>query len=126
MVVKTGIVGKITVSGTVISGAGASGAEARIVYGREVGKFNPVGTDVSVHTDGMKKVEGTIRKTWISGDTLMYDLMNNKTEFDVVIEISGEASITASGCRMGDITRAIAPGTEVMMEEAPYTGLDWY
>jgi len=126
MTVKTGVVGQITVSGTLLSGSESAGAEATVIIGKEMGKFNPVGTDVSEHTAGMKTVEGTIRKKWLSGDTLLQELLDGDIEFEVQIAISGEADITASGCRIGPITRRVAPGTEVMMEEAPFTGRDWY
>jgi hypothetical protein len=128
MPVISGKVGKITVSGSVVSGT--SGAmEATVTVGKETAKHNPVGTDVSEHLVGMKTVEGVIRKPWVSGDTLLQDLLNSMNEFAVKIEGTGTyggMNITASGCIPQTITRRLAPGTEMLMEEMPFVGRDWY
>jgi len=129
MAVYTGTLGEITVSGTVISGSAGTGSECTVVIGRERGKFNKVGTNVSEHTNGMKTVEGTVTRKWISGDTLFQSLIDlaDGTEFNVKVEISGQAtSITASGCVANTVTRRVAPGTEVMLETMPFVGRDWF
>lgn len=128
MVVYTGRVGKITVSGADITTTGLP-AEVTIVIGKERGKYNPVGTDVSEITTGMKVISGTIRKRWASGDTTLQGLLDGTAEFEVTAEIDvtgSGASITASGCSIETITRRIAPGTDVIMEEAPFIGRDYY
>lgn len=128
MVVYTGRVGKLTVSGVDQTTTGLP-MEATIVIGKERGKYNAIGTDVSEITTGMKVVSGTIRKRWASGDTCLQDLLNGTTEFTVKVEInvaSSGASVTASGCLIETVTRRMAPGTDVMMEEAPFVGRDWY
>lgn len=127
MAVYTGRVGKLTVSGVDITTTGLP-AEATVVIGKARGKYDAIGTDVSEITTGMKQVSGTIRKRWASGDTTLQGLLDGTAEFDVKIEITAEGSgdsITASGCQLETITRRIAPGTEVMMEEAPFVGRDW-
>lgn len=128
MAVISGRVGQITVSGVVVSGA--SGAmEATVTIGRERAKHNPVGTDVSEHLTGMRTVEGTVRKPWVSGDNLFKGILDNDVEFDVKIEgtgTSGGMNVTASGCLAQTVTRRIAPGTEMLIEEMPFTGRHWY
>jgi hypothetical protein len=127
MTVNTGVVGQITVSGTVLSGTGASGMEASITIGKDREYFLPVGTDVKENVTGMRNVEGTVKRKWISGDTLFQSLLTNDTDFEVTIAISGAGtSITASGCRAGQIVRRVAPGTEVMVEEMTFVGRNWY
>ncbi|MCD6572129.1 MAG: hypothetical protein J7K62_02535 [Thermoplasmata archaeon] len=127
MATYTGIVGALVVSGQTLSGADKEGMEATITIGKERGKFNAIGTDVSQHTTGMKTCDGTVRRKWVSGDTLFQSLMDGNTEFEVTIEISGQGqSITASGCVANSIVRRVAPGTEVMTEEMSFTGRDWY
>jgi len=126
MAVHTGIVSSIVCSGETLSGDSGSAIEGTVIVGKERGKFNRVGTDVSEITTGMKTVEGTLRKAWISGDTLFQDLLDNNSAFEVTIQPIAGASISASGCKAGPITRRVAPGTEVTMEELPFTGVDWY
>lgn len=123
----TGIVSRITVSGTVISGSELDGVEATVSISKERANFDPVGTDVSQIVTGMKRVEGSVRRAWVSGDSLFQDLLDNDNEFDVKVDsTSSDQSITASGCQAQTITRRVAPGTEVMMEEMPIIGRDWY
>ena len=127
MAVYTGIVGKISVDDVEVSGVSGTATEATIVVGKERGKFNLVGTDVSENTTGMKTVEGTITRKWISGDTTLQDLVDGSTEFTCAIEIDGQGtSITASGCAPNTITRRVAPGTDVMLEVMPFVGRNWY
>lgn len=125
MSVHTGTVGSITVSGTVISGTKGC-AECTVVIGKQRGKFDAIGTDVSEHTVGMKEVSGTLRRKWISGEALFQDLMDATNEFEISLQISGQVSISASGCVGETITRRVAPGTDVIMEEMPFVGRDWY
>jgi len=128
MVVYTGRVGKISVGAADIT-TSALPSEATIVIGKERGNYDAIGTDVSSHTTGMKRVTGTIRKRWASGDTTFQTLLDGSTEFNVTIEINASGSgdsITASGCVIETITRRVAPGTEVLMEEIPFVGLNWY
>lgn len=126
MAVYTGIVGSITVSGVVLSGSKGT-SECTVVIGKQRGKFDAVGTDVSEHTRGMKEVSGTLRRKWVSGEALFQDLMDDDSnEFEVTLQISGQTSISASGCVAETITRRVAPGTDVIMEELPFTGRDWY
>jgi hypothetical protein len=121
-------VSKISVGGADITTTGLP-AEATIVIGKTRGKYDPLGTDVSANTTGMKTVTGSIRQRWASGDTTLQALIDAEAECEITIEIdvtgSGD-SITASGCLLETLTRRAAPGTEVMMIEAPFTGLDWY
>jgi len=128
MVVHTGRVAKISVGAADVS-VTALPAEATIVIGKERGKYNALGTDVSENTTGMKTVTGTIRKRWASGDTTFQALIDAAEECTITIEINATGSgdsITASGCLLETISRRTAPGTEVMMEEIPFTGRDWY
>lgn len=126
MTVYTGIVGSITVSGVVISGTKGC-AECTVVIGKQRGKFDAIGTDVSEHTRGMKEVSGTLRRKWVSGEALFQDLIDDDAnEFEVSLQISGQVSITASGCVGETITRRIAPGSDVIVEEMPFAGRDWY
>ena len=127
MAVLTGKVGKITVSGTVISGEDKTGMEATVNIGRERDRFTPVGTDVYEDLVGMKTVEGTVRKAWVSGDSLFQDLIDGDLTFEVTINSdSSDQSITASGCKVTGVSRRVAPGTEVMVEELTFTGRNWY
>ena len=126
MAVYTGIVGSITVSGVVISGSKGC-AECTVVIGKQRGKFDAIGTDVSEHTRGMKEVSGTLRRKWVSGEALFQELLDDDdNEFEVTLQISGQTSISASGCVGETITRRAAPGTDVMMEEMPFTAREWY
>lgn len=128
MVVHTGRVGKISVSGVDVTST-ALPIEATIVIGKTRGKYDAIGTDVSELTTGMKTVTGTLRKRWASGDTTLQTLIDGSTEVEIKVEIdvaSSGDSITASGCLLEAITRRVAPGTEVMMEEVPFVGRDWY
>jgi len=129
LVVHTGIVGQMVVSGSTLSGANGSLTEGTLVVGKERGKFNAVGTDVPEHTTGMNDVSGTLKRKWVSGDTLFQDLVDGDIEFEVAISInvSGSgATVTGSGCIGTTVTRRLAPGTEVLMEEMPFVGRDWY
>jgi len=126
MAVHTGVVSSIVCSGETLSGDDGEAIEGTVIIGKERGKFNRVGTDVSEITTGMKTVEGTLRRAWISGDTLFKDLLDNDSAFEVTIQSIAGASITASGCKAGPTTRRVASGTEVSMEEMPFTGVNWY
>jgi len=126
MAIHTGVNAVITVCGTTVSGSSGSLAECTLTFGYELGKFNKVGTDLIEHTDGMKDCSGTLRRKWVSGDTLFEDLVAGKLEFDVTAQNVAVGNVlTISGCRGAPITRRIAPGTEVQMEEMPITGKDW-
>ena len=129
MAVHTGIVSSIVCSGETLSGDSGSAVEGTVIIGKERGKFNRVGTDISEITTGMKTVEGTLRRAWISGDALFQSLLDGADgglTFEVTVQSVAGASITASGCKSGPITRRVAPGTEVTMEEMPFTGINWY
>ena len=83
MAVYTGTVGSITVSGVVVSGSKGC-AECTVVIGKQRGKFDAIGTDVSEHTSGMKEVSGTLRRKWVSGEDLFQELLDDATnEFEV-------------------------------------------
>ena len=127
MAVLTGVVGKIVVGSTTISGTGETAMEGTMTLGRERATFQPVGTSVTEQLSGNKTVEGTIRKAWVSGDSTFQDLIDADSDFIVEFSATGsDQSITASGCKVGTINRRLSPGTEVMVEEMTYTGRDWY
>ena len=127
MTVLTGVVGSIAVGETTITGTGLTAMEGTLTIGRERATFQPVGTDVTERLTGLKTVEGTVRKAWVSGDSTFQDLIDNDTDFAVAFtSTSSDQSITASGCRVSTISRRMAPGTEVMVEELTYSGRDWY
>jgi len=126
MAIHTGVNCVITVSGSTVSGSSGSLIEGTFVFGYERGKFNKVGTDVSEHTKGMKDCSGTLRRKWVSGDTLFEDLAGADADFNVTAQpVAGAATLTMCGCRALPVTRRVAPGTEVLIEEMPFNAIDW-
>jgi len=131
--VLTGTVAAVQVSGITITGSSGELGEATITLGKQRGKFDPVGTNVSMHTTGMKTVEGSITKRWVasanevsSGSAqLIQQLADSDDEFSVTINVTGGGTATVSGCIAGDRNIRVAPGTEVMNETLAFTGLDW-
>jgi hypothetical protein len=126
MTVITGKVASITVSGGVISGTGKGAMEATVVMGKEHETFLPVGTDVTEVLTGVKTCTGTVRAAWYTGGTTFQALLDGDTAFEVTIQLTGNVSISASGCKIDTLTRRTAPGTDVMTEEIAFTGRDWY
>lgn len=126
MTVVTGIVADIIVSGDSIAGTDEGGMEASITTGKELERFLPVGTDQFELIRGMKVVNGTARAAWMTGGTLFQTLLDSDLTFEVTIQLTGDVGITASGCKVVDITRRVAPGTEVMTEEMTFSGQNWY
>jgi len=126
----TGIVSTMTVSGQTVTGAGGELGEATVTIGKQRGKFDLVGTNTSMHSTGMKTVEGSITKRWTSGATgtksrIFQELVDGDGEFDVAISVTGGGSLTAGNCIAGDRSTRVAPGTEVVMETLTFTGLSW-
>jgi len=120
----TGTVASLTVSGTTITGASGTLGEANVTLGKQRAKFDPVGTNVSMHATGMKTAEGTINRRWTTND-LFQNLVDNDNEFDIAITVTGGGSITISDCKAGDRNMRIAPGTEVLMESITFQGINW-
>jgi len=133
--VITGIVMGLQVSGISIAGADGELGEATVTIGKQRGKFDPVGTNVSMHTTGMQTVEGSMSKRWVAaaGEVasgsggLFQALVDGDEEFSIIISGSSAnaGKLTVSGCIAGDRGVRSAPGTEVMMETLTFTGLDW-
>ena len=124
----TGRVAVITVSGTVLTGGGGELGEASVTLGDQRGKFNPVGTNIAMHSTGMKTVVGTLTKRWTStaqSGGLFQALIDGDNEFNVTINITGGGQFTVSGCLAGERSVRTAPGSEVMNETMTFTGLDW-
>lgn len=131
--VLTGTIAAVSVSGITITGANGELGEATVTIGKQRGKFDPTGTDVSMHTTGMKTVEGTMSKRWVAaadevntGSAAVFqNLLDGDEEFLVVINPAGGGQATVSGCIAGERGLRVAPGTEVVMETLTFTGLDW-
>ena len=126
----TGTVSSLVVSGVTLTGASGELGEATITLGKQRGKFDPVGTDVSMHTTGMKTVEGSMTKRWTSGavgsaSRVFQEIIDGNDEFSVVMSATSGGSITVTTCIAGDRTVRTAPGTEVMMETLTFTGVNW-
>ena len=124
----TGTVAAITVSGQTLTGASGELGECTVTLGKQRAKFNPVGTNVSMHSTGMKTVEGTLSKRWTNTaqkGPLFQNLVDGDQEFAIVITITGGGTATVSGCIAGDRTIRTATGTETVMETLAFTGLDW-
>ena len=126
----TGTVATMTVSGLTVTGASGELGEATVTIGKERAKFNPVGTNVSMHATGMKTAEGTINKRWTSGaagtkSRIFQDLIDTDNEFDTTINVTGGGQLTVSGCLAVNRSVRSAPGTDTLMEVMTFTGLDW-
>lgn len=126
MAVITGKAASIIVSGDTISGSGEVGMEATIDTGMERDKFTPVGTDIAEVLTGGKVVSGSVRAAWTSGGTLFQSLLDADTSFEVSIQKSAQVEVFASGCKIDNLSRRVAPGTDVMTEEITFTGSTWY
>lgn len=126
MTVLTGKVMTVIVSGDTISGNGEGALEASIVIGREHEKFTPIGTDVQEIITGMKTCTGTVRAAWFTGSTLFQTLLTNDSTFDVTIQLTGNVSLSASGCKIDTLTKRVAAGTDIVTEDIAFTGRDWY
>ena len=126
MTVLSGKVVSVTVSGGVISGTGKGAMEATVVMGREHDTFLPIGTDVTEALSGVKTCTGTVRAAWYTGGTTFQTLLDNDTAFEVTISLTGNVSVSASGCKIDTLTKRVAPGTDVMTEEISFTGRNWY
>ena len=131
----TGTVGVLSVSGVTLTGANGELGEANLTFGKERGKFNPVGTNVSMHATGMKTVEGTLSKRWVaeadevaSGSASLYQQLVDdtaNTEFDIVVNPTGGGSVTVTGCLAVNRNTRVAPGTETIIETLTITGTNW-
>lgn len=122
----TGIVTDIVLSGDSIAGTGERGMEATITAEREHIDFLPVGTDIKERITGFRSATGTVRAAWVTGGTLLRTLIDDDLTFDMMIQVTGSVSITASGCKLDSYSVRAAPGTEITTEEGAYTGTSWY
>ena len=120
------------VTGTVKANAGAvlGFVSADISVEKATGKYNELGTNVSVsHTRGLLSITGTIRKAWgiTSGD--IWDWFNNDEEYDIVFDGKGDSSLTltaSSCCLTGVSIEGMEAGSEeALILTAPFEGLGY-
>ena len=120
----SGVTGRITVNSTIVGFV-----KADVSFEYVTGKYFTVGSEVGQHTRGPKKVSGTLTKAWGVDTEDLYNLFNNRTEFNIDFEASTDGSAekyTASGCVLTGLKISEEAGSEdALVIDAPFEGRDW-
>jgi len=122
----SGVTGKVTVSGTIVGWVKAS-----FKFEYQSGDYIEIGSEIYDHTKGPKKITGTLEKAWGIDTDDIYNLVNNRTEFNIEFEAvdgsSGVEKYVASGCLITGIEGDIEAGSDgALILNYPFKARDFY
>lgn len=123
----TGVTGKISLSGTALTGFVSGDFSLSVA----TGKYVELGSEYATsHTRGLRAASGTLKRAWGISDDTLYGYFNTDAVFDITFDNDGDTganTYTISGCVLTELSvEGIEAGNEgALMINASFEGLTW-